>query len=82
MTLRLTPCSCGLQYLVRMNRAPWMRLVPTRRHYFCAKCKQPQFLPRRAFASWWLPRAVGEDSTDTKPRLDAATRGSRMRALR
>ena len=59
--LRLTPCHCGLQYLVRLNRAAWMRLWPTRRHYFCAKCKHRQFLPRRALVSWWLPEAPKED---------------------
>ena len=58
--LRLTPCDCGSQYLVRLNRMAWMRIVPTRRHYFCAKCRDRQFVPRHEMVSWWLPQAPEE----------------------
>lgn len=76
--LRLTPCACGIQYLVRLNRATWMRLIPTRRHYFCAKCKTTQLLPRRAFAcvSWWMPSAPAdlERADAARARAEAAPR--------
>lgn len=52
--LRFTSCRCGIEYLVRLRREAWMKLIPTRRHYFCAKCKDTQFTPRRD-AGWWLP---------------------------
>ena len=78
--LRITPCSCGEQYLVRLNRSTWMRFVPGRRHYFCAKCKQRQWLPRRAFASWWLP-AAPEASSSMGP-LEAEPRGLKAQAQR
>jgi len=72
--LRFTPCACGTQYLVRLDRHAWMRLVPTRRHYFCAKCKETQFVPRHAGVSWWLPstRAELDENAASPP-----TRGSR-----
>lgn len=55
--MRFTACACGLQYFVRLKRLAWMCLVPTRRHYFCAKCRERQFLPGRALrlVSWSLP---------------------------
>ena len=54
--VRFEACGCGTQYLVRLNRDLWMRLFQTRRHYFCAKCKTRQFLPRSALVTWWVPR--------------------------
>ena len=80
--MKLTPCSCGLQYLVRLNRALWMRCIPTRRHYFCAKCKPRQLLPRSAFASWWLPSHPQADAVSSLPPIDAEPRGLQMRAQR
>jgi hypothetical protein len=68
---RFTPCACGIQYLVRLDREPWMRWIPTRRHYFCAKCRQTQLLPRCAFASvsWWMPTAPSalDEPADATP---------------
>jgi hypothetical protein len=54
--LRFTACDCGIQYLVRIDRDAWMRAWQTRRHYYCAKCKSRQLLPRNALVSWWMPR--------------------------
>jgi hypothetical protein len=44
--MRLTPCDCGVSWLVRMNRSFWMRLLPARRHYFCVRCRSAQLLSR------------------------------------
>jgi hypothetical protein len=44
--MKLTPCGCGISYLVRLNRSFWMRWVPGRRHYFCVCCKSHQLLSR------------------------------------
>lgn len=44
--MQLTPCGCGVTYLVRLNRTLWMRLLPGRRHYFCVRCKAHQLLSR------------------------------------
>jgi hypothetical protein len=46
--LRLTACCCGARNLVRVDRSFWMRLVPTRRHYYCPLCRSNQFLSWRA----------------------------------
>lgn len=40
-------CGCDVRLLVRLTRRPWMRILRSRRHYFCAKCKERQFLSRR-----------------------------------
>lgn len=76
--MRLTPCECGPEYLVRLNREGWMRWIPTRRHYFCAKCKERQLLPRRAFVSWWLPNAPMSSlpPVESPPRRRHAVRGA------
>ncbi len=44
--MRLTPCGCGVTFLVRLNRSFWMRWVPGRRHYYCVCCKSHQLLSR------------------------------------
>lgn len=77
--MRFTPCACGMQYLVRLDRQPWMRLIPTRRHYFCAKCKNRQLLPRRAFVSWWLP---GPPPSSSLPAPDTRAPRAQARANR
>jgi hypothetical protein len=46
--LKLTACNCGARGLVRIDRAFWMRLVPTRRLYYCPACETRQFLTRSA----------------------------------
>lgn len=46
--VKLTPCGCGARNLVRIDRSFWMRLVPTRRYYFCPVCRSNQFLSRKA----------------------------------
>lgn len=46
--LRLTACTCGAHGLVRVDRALWMRLFPTRRHYYCPACRASLFLSRDA----------------------------------
>ena len=73
--MKLTPCDCGLQYLVRLDRALWMRLVPGRRHYFCVRCRCHQLLSRTGVgrlceglrpdleAAVTAPGALEEDST-------------------
>jgi hypothetical protein len=72
--MRLTLCTCGVAYLVRLNRSFWMRFVPGRRHYFCVRCKSHELLSRhslrRAFPS--LPAQM--DSSATAPAaLEPAT---------
>jgi ribosomal protein L37AE/L43A len=54
--LRFSACSCGVRFLVRIDREWWMRLMFFRRHYYCPRCKTRQLLPRKAFVSAWLPR--------------------------
>lgn len=44
--MRMSPCGCGVTFLVRLNRALWMRLLPGRRHYFCIRCSSHQLLSR------------------------------------
>jgi hypothetical protein len=66
--LRFTACDCGIQYLVRIDRDAWMRVWQIRRHYYCAKCKDRQFLPRSSLVSWWMPResAGGGDQGEAR----------------
>jgi len=35
-------CSCTPNHLYRIERRPWMRLLPWRRLYQCANCKKLQ----------------------------------------
>jgi len=44
--MRWSWCGCEVRFLVRLDRRLWMRLVPGRRHYYCARCKAHQFLSR------------------------------------
>jgi hypothetical protein len=44
--MRWSCCGCDVRFLVRLDRRLWMRAVPGRRHYFCARCKAHQFLSR------------------------------------
>lgn len=44
--VKLNPCECGPAFLIRMNRSCWMRLIPTRRLYYCARCDMEMFLTR------------------------------------
>lgn len=44
--VRLTTCDCGPDFLIRMNRSWWMRLIPERRFYYCARCDTEMFLSR------------------------------------
>lgn len=37
--LRLVPCGCGADYLVRIERSWWMRVFAWRRLYFCTQCR-------------------------------------------
>jgi hypothetical protein len=46
--LRFTACDCGARGLVRVERSFWMRLVFTRRHYYCPSCRANLLLSRRA----------------------------------
>jgi len=46
--MRWSWCGCNVRFLVRLDRLPWMRLVPGRRRYFCAMCECDQFLSRHS----------------------------------
>lgn len=70
--LRFTACTCGMQYLVRLNADAWMKVIPTRRHYFCAKCRTRQFVPRKSLVSWWLPS--NRVPLEAQPPMRAAAR--------
>jgi hypothetical protein len=45
--LKLTTCGCGTASLVRLRRSWWMRLLPNRRRYQCARCGADLLLDRR-----------------------------------
>lgn len=45
--VRLKRCDCGPAFLTRMNRSWWMRLLTSRRLYYCAKCDTELFITRR-----------------------------------
>jgi hypothetical protein len=67
--MRLTPCNCGLGYLVRLNRSLWMRLVPGRRHYYCVRCKSHELLSREGLRALFpeLPSLMDRDQTAPAP---------------
>ncbi|GAB3777581.1 hypothetical protein GCM10028796_56900 [Ramlibacter monticola] len=44
--MRWSWCGCNIRFLVRLDRLPWMRLVPGRRRYYCSMCEADQFLAR------------------------------------
>lgn len=45
--MRLKTCDCGPAFLIRINGSWWMRLMTTRRLYYCARCDTELFLTRR-----------------------------------
>jgi hypothetical protein len=44
--LRLFSCGCGPQFLRRIHRAWWMRLLPGFGQYLCLRCDQRVLRPR------------------------------------
>jgi hypothetical protein len=46
--VRLAPCGCGTEYLVRIERAWWMRAFGWRRLYFCTRCRARLFIRKPA----------------------------------
>lgn len=46
--VRLAPCGCGAEYLVRIERAWWMRAFAWRRLYFCTRCRARLFIRKPA----------------------------------
>lgn len=49
--VKVTLCECGPAYLLRTNRSWWMRLIRSRRLYYCARCDLEMFLTRDALRS-------------------------------
>lgn len=45
--VRLTTCDCGPAFLIRANRSGWMRLISSRRLYYCARCDTEMFVTRK-----------------------------------
>ena len=48
--VKLTTCGCGMASLVRLRRSWWMRLMPNRRRYYCARCDSDLLVDRRDVA--------------------------------
>lgn len=43
--MKLTACGCGTEYLERIERSWWMRLLfPRRRLYYCSACRTKRLL--------------------------------------
>ena len=49
--LRWAWCGCDVRRLVRLDRRPWMRLIPDRRLYYCGCCQAHQLLSRAGVAA-------------------------------
>lgn len=84
MAMRLTPCDCGVTWLVRMNRSFWMRLLPARRHYFCVRCRSAQLLSRAHLrrANPDMSPDLDQDVTSPAPLEDHVFRPGRMAGSR
>ncbi|HEY0825220.1 MAG TPA: hypothetical protein VGD76_15645 [Ramlibacter sp.] len=82
--MRLTPCDCGVSWLVRMNRTFWMRLLPGRRHYFCVRCKSAQLLSRSHLRSAFpaMSPDLDRDLTNPAPLEDAVLHEAAARRAR
>jgi hypothetical protein len=50
--VRLKTCDCGPAFLIRTNRSWWMRWIPSRRLYYCARCDSEMFLTREALGNF------------------------------
>jgi hypothetical protein len=55
--LKLSPCGCGAEFLVRIERSWWMRVFTWKRLYFCTQCRRRLFIarPRTAAPGATLP---------------------------
>lgn len=79
--LRLVPCGCGADCLVRIERAWWMRLFAWRRLYFCTKCRsrllirKPPLAPPGSVGAVPLPPAA-RDGEQPLPMASANGAGS------
>ena len=58
--LKLSPCGCGPEFLVRIERSWWMRVFTWKRLYFCTQCRRRLFIarPRGAVPLGTRPQAL------------------------
>lgn len=63
-------CECEVRFLVRRDPDAWMKLVPGRRPYYCARCHQNQLLSESSLRG--LPPQL-------RSRLDAGDKAARRR---
>ena len=65
--LRLFSCGCGSQFLRRIHRAWWMRLLPGFGQYLCLRCDRRVLRPRLRQELFFDARRSGSDP-DRGPR--------------
>jgi hypothetical protein len=58
--LKLSPCECGPEFLVRIERAWWMRVFTWKRLYFCTQCRRRLLIarPHLAVPGGTVPQAL------------------------
>lgn len=63
-----TPCKCPAHYLKRVERTPWMRLLPWLKAYQCAHCGKLQLRSESEVVRIRLQQASRPSSTGKRDR--------------